>query len=216
MPRFRGRGPHIVERIVRWPSHVLGSAVFDLQVTGKEHIPATGGVVIASNHFSHLDVPLLATNLDRYVRFLAVDELFGNSKLFDATLNFFQAIPIDRDGYPIRALRTAIEYLQNGELIGLFPEGRRVEQWGVDKPKRGAAWLAWKTGAPLVPVAIQGTQHALSPASKGMQRTAVRIWVEEPLMWDDYVDYADPLSSMMADWYERVNKHLEPWSTRES
>ena len=212
MPRFRRRGPYIVERVVRWPSHVIGSAVFDLQVTGKHHIPPTGGVVIAANHFSHLDVPLLATNLDRYVRFLAVDELFGNSRLFDATLDFFQAIPIDRDGYPIRALRTAIEHVQSGEPIGVFPEGRRVEQWGVGEPKRGAAWLAWKTGAPLVPVAIQGTQHALSPEAKGMKRTAVRIWVEEPLIWSDYADRTDPLSSMMAEWYERVNKHLEPWS----
>ncbi len=211
MPRSTRRGPRIVERIVRWPSHVIESVVFDLRVTGKDHIPKTGGAVIASNHFSHLDVPLLGTNLDRYTRFLAVDELFGNSRLFDATLNFFEAIPIDRDGYPVRALRRAIEVLLDGEPIGVFPEGRRVEQWGVDKPKRGAAWLAWKTGVPLIPVAIQGTQHALGPATKGMKRTAVRIWIEEPLTWSDYADRTDPLSSMMSDWYERVNKHLEPW-----
>ena len=199
------------ERTIRLPSHVLTSAVFDLQVTGKENVPRHGPVVVAANHFSHLDVPIIGTNLDRYVRFLAVDELYGRSMAFDATLGFFGAIPLDRDGYPVRALRTALEHLDEGHMIGVFPEGRRVEEWGIDPPRKGAAWLAWLSGAPLLPVAIHGTQDSLAPRSQGFRRTAVRMWVEPPMWWSDYRDHVDPLASMMADWYERVNVRLAPW-----
>jgi 1-acyl-sn-glycerol-3-phosphate acyltransferase len=197
------------------PARTLEHVVFDLEVTGHEQIPARGPVVIAANHFSHLDVPIVGTNVGRYVRFLAVDELYGRSRVFDATLGFFGAIPLDRDGYPIRALHTAIDYLQDGNVVGLFPEGRRVEEWGVDPPKRGAAWLAWMTGAPLVPVAIHGTEDSMSPETRRFHRTAVRMWIEPPLWWHDYADAVDPLQSMMDDWYERVDEKLEPWRRHE-
>lgn len=200
-----------VERIARIPAHLVGSTFFDLKVTGREHIPAEGPLVVASNHFSHLDVPLVGFSLDRYTRFLAVDELYGRSRLFDAMIGFFGAIPLDRDGYPVGAMRTAISHLEEGQVIGLFPEGRRVEEWGVDPPKKGAAWLAWMSGAPLLPVAIHGTQTSLAPAARRLRRTAVRIWIDEPLWWYDYLDRVDPLASMMSDWYERVNERLEPW-----
>lgn len=201
-------------RALRFPTHALESLVFDLTVTGKEHIPPGGPVVVAANHFSHLDVPLLGTNLGRYARFLAVDELYGKSRALDATMAFFGAIPLDRDGYPVAALRAAIDHLHGGHVIGMFPEGRRVDDWGDDHPRRGAAWLAWMSGAPLVPVAIHGTQTSMSPNTRRFHRTAVRIWICEPLWWHDYVDRVDPLQSMMDDWFETVDERLEPWRTQ--
>jgi 1-acyl-sn-glycerol-3-phosphate acyltransferase len=200
--------------VLRFPAHVVEGAVFDLEVTGKEHIPPKGPVVVAANHFSHLDVPILGSNIGRYPRFLAVDELYGRSRAFDAMMAFFGAIPLDRDGYPVRALRSAVDYLHDGNVIGVFPEGRRVEEWGGDPPKPGAAWLAWMSGAPLVPVAIHGTEQSLSPGTRGFRRTAVRMWIEEPLWWHDYAERVEPLRSMMHDWYERVDERLEPWRNR--
>ncbi len=200
-----------VERVIRLPLRMAARGVLDLETTGKEHVPMRGPLIVAANHFSHLDVPIIETSLDRYIRFLAVDELYGRNRVFDATLGLFGAIPLDRDGYPVSALRTAVAHLEGGNVIGLFPEGRRVEMWGVDPPKRGAAWLAFATGAPLLPVAIHGTQDSLGPRNRSFTRTAVRLWIDEPLMWDDYVHRTYPLQSMMDDWYELVNDHLEPW-----
>jgi 1-acyl-sn-glycerol-3-phosphate acyltransferase len=200
-----------VERIIRLPSRMLARGLLDLEVTGKQHVPRDGPLVVAANHFSHLDVPIIGTNLDRYLRFLAVDQLYGKSYMLDGILGLFSAIPLDRDGYPIRALREAIDHLEAGHAIGLFPEGRRVEAWGIDPPRRGAAWLAWATGAPLLPVAIHGTQHSLAPASRGLARTAVRVWIDEPLWWYDYARRVEPLHAMMDDWFGRVNEHLAPW-----
>lgn len=205
--------PTAFERLLRLPNHVLGSTVFDLEVSGKEFIPHDGPLIVAANHFSHLDVPIIGANVDRFIRFLAVDELYGISRSFDAVLNFFGAIPLDRGGYPVAAMKTAIEHLVSGKTIGLFPEGRRVEAWGVNAPKRGAAWLSWMTGAPLLPVAIHGTQNSLGPETRSLKRTAVRMWVEPPMLWTDYVGYEDPLGQMMSDWYTAVDNRLAPWRT---
>lgn len=204
--------PRSVERILRLPNRVVSRAFFDLDVVGAENLPRDGAVVIAANHFSHLDPPLIAVNLNRYIRFLAVDELFGDSRAFTFLLEFFGAIPVDRDGYPIGAMREAISYLNGGGAVGLFPEGRRVERWGENPPKRGAAWLAWMTGAPLVPVAIVGTEHSLAPGERAFRRTAVKIWIEEPILWDAYEDEVDPTNAMMQDWYTAVDERVRHWS----
>ena len=111
MPDLNLRLASGYERLMRLPHHIATTAVFDLVVTGKENMPSTGPVVMAANHFSHLDVPIIGTNLDRYVRFLAVDDLYGRSVAFDAALGFFGAISLDRDGYPVRAMRTAVDHL---------------------------------------------------------------------------------------------------------
>jgi 1-acyl-sn-glycerol-3-phosphate acyltransferase len=204
--------PRTVERVLRLPNRVLSSVFFDLEVEGAENLPEVGGVVIAANHFSHLDPPLIAVNLNRYIRFLAVDELFGDSRAFALLLDFFGTIPLDRDGYPVGAMREAISCLDGGGAVGVFPEGRRVERWGEDAPKRGAAWLAWMTGAPLVPVAIVGTEHSLAPGERAFRRTAVKIWIDEPIIWEDYENATDPTNAMMQDWYKAVDERIRPWS----
>jgi 1-acyl-sn-glycerol-3-phosphate acyltransferase len=206
-----GIGSRTAHRVLRLPNRFAAQAYFDLSVTGRDNMPPRGPVVVAANHFSHLDPPLIVTNLDRYARFLAVDELYGKSKAFDLALDFFKAIPLDRDGYPVRAMREAIDHLDHGNVVGVFPEGRRVESWGGDQPKRGAAWLAWMTGAPLIPIAIHGTRHSLSPGEDGFHRTAVHIWIDEPIWWHAYVDRVDPLGAMIDDWYRVVDTHLAPW-----
>ncbi len=204
--------PRALDRILRRPNRVALGAFFDLEVSGSQNLPTDGPVVIAANHFSHLDPPLIAINLDRYIRFLAVDELFSESKVFAGMLKFFGTIPIDRDGYPLAAMRETIRHLNSGGTIGVFPEGRRVEKWGEDSPMRGAAWIAWMTGAPLVPVSIVGTQHSLAPGERAFRRTSVKIWIDEPIWWSDFEDQSDPLDAMMQGWYNIVDGHVRHWS----
>jgi hypothetical protein len=68
------------------------------------------------------------------------------------------------------------------------------------------------TGAPLIPIAIHGTRHSLSPGENGFHRTAVHIWIDEPIWWYDYLDRVDPIGDMMDDWYKVVDTHLSPWA----
>ncbi len=211
MPRFRYIPSALTTRVLNIPLRIAARGLLDFEVSGLHHIPKDGPLVVASNHFSHLDPPLVVNALGRLVRFIAVDELFGNHLTFDVVTKYFGAIPTDRDGVPLRALEEAIEYLRESGTVGVFPEGRRVSFWRETEPKRGAAWLAWMSGAPLLPVTIHGTERVLGQAERGIHRTAVRVWIDEPIMWSDYADHTDPLGAMTAVWYETVDTRLSPW-----
>ncbi|HHC09124.1 MAG TPA: 1-acyl-sn-glycerol-3-phosphate acyltransferase [Actinobacteria bacterium] len=199
---------HRFVRGVNRPFRSLARALLDLEITGVEHVPRRGPVILAANHLSHLDPVLVTSAADRAVRYLAVDELFGRSRLFDAATGFFGTIPLDRDGIPIQALRAALEHVDAGGALGVFPEGRRVRHWGETPPRRGAAWLAWMTGAPLVPVAIRGSEGLLSVERRGLGRASIRVWVESPLDWFDFRDHVDPVGAMTEAWRAMVDRRL--------
>lgn len=209
--RLAGRVTRLVVRTVR----PIAELFFDLEVTGRDHVPGTGGLVVAANHLSHIDPVMVTTALDREVRYIAVDELFGSGVVFDAVTMFFGAIPTDRDGVPLNALKEAIRHIQGGGVVGVFPEGRRVAYWGETAPKRGAAWLAWMTGAPLLPVTVHGTQRVLGPAEEErIGRPSLRVWVDAPLLWHEYADFIDPLAEMTERWRSQVGGHLAAWWSR--
>ncbi len=191
-------------------ANVISRVLWDLEVTGREHIPS-GPVVFAGNHQSHVDPPILSVAAQMNVRYLAVDELLNRSVWFDRLILFWGAIPTPRGRPPLGALRTAIAHLEAGGPVGLFPEGRRTTHWGEDPPKRGAAWLALRTGAPLVPVAIAGAERTLSHTETRFRRTPVRVWIEPPLDPHDYVDHVDPLGSMTNDWHAAMHGRLAAW-----
>ncbi len=214
MRRLRRIPSELATRVVSVPARLAARGFLDFEVSGTEHIPKTGPLVVSANHLSHLDPPLVVNAVGRLIRFIAVDELFGNHLAFDVVTGFFGAIPTDRDGVPLRALEEAVAHLRNSGTVGVFPEGRRVEYWGETAPKRGAAWLSWMGGASLLPVAIHGTERTLAPANRGIHRTSVRLWIGEPLVWHDFADREDPLGSMTDAWSEFVDSKLRPWWPR--
>ncbi len=202
-----------VTRAISPPLKGAARRLLDLELSGTEHVPE-GAVVVAPNHFSHLDPGLVTVSVGRDIRYIALDELFGRFA-FDAVILFFGAIPTSRERAPLGALKEAIAHLHAGGAVGVFPEGRRVAHWGETPPKRGAAWLSWMTGAPLLPVTILGTEATLSPASNDtIHRASVRIWVDEPIHWYDFADSVDPLGAMTERWRSRVGGHLAAWSER--
>ena len=167
--------------VLCWPAARLLAAWFPYSSTKRCAIPA-GAYVAVINHLSHLDPPVAGLALRRPVRFLALDELWGNSAVLDRILDAFGAVPFPREGrYPIGALKLAVRHLESGGIIGVFPEGRRVRDWGEAPLTRGAAWLAMKTNVPLVPVAIWGTQHAMPLDKMRIHRAPIRVVVGCPL-----------------------------------
>lgn len=206
-----------MRRLVTVARHPIGAAakwLYDLHVTGREHLPQ-GGYVLAANHFSFID-PVVATLVaGENVRYLAVAGLFDASHAFDRLISFFGAIPTPRHRPPIGAIRTALAELEAGRPVGVFPEGRRVAYWRENSAKRGAAWLSLAAGVPLVPMAIEGSQGTLGLIETGFTRTAVRVWVDEPLWPLDYTGLEDPIGAMTEDWFEIVGHHLDPWWSEE-
>jgi 1-acyl-sn-glycerol-3-phosphate acyltransferase len=207
------RTAHAILALVHRPIEVLTRLVFDLEISGRQHVPKTGPVVMAANHLSLIDPPFVGLTIKRNVRYLALEELYGQSRFFDGLTLYFGAIPISRDRPTHGPMRTALEELDRGGVVGVFPEGGRVTAWGAVVPKKGAAWLSMRSGAPLVPVALNGTEGTLSLTDRRIRRTAVRVWANEPLYPDDYLDRVDPLEAMMEDWRKALDAHLAPyWS----
>ena len=193
------------------PLNGLFGLVHDMEVTYEGRVPAEGPAVVAANHYSHIDPIVVGVATGRAIRYLAVDELFGQSHLFDNVTMFFGTIPLPRSGVPLSALRTSLEHLDAGGVVGLFPEGKRVERWGERPPKEGAAWLSLRAGAPLVPMAVHGSQEMLSLTDKAYRRAPLRVWVGEPMDPYDYMDTVDPRTAMTRDWFDWVDAKLQPW-----
>lgn len=167
--------------VLCWPPARLLATLFPYSSVKRCATPS-GAYVAVINHLSHLDPPVAGLALRRPVRYLALDELWGNSAILDRILNVFRAIPFPREGrYPIGALKQALRHLDAGGIIGVFPEGRRVRNWGDAPVTRGAAWLAVKANVPLVPVAIWGTQHAMPLDTMRIHRSPVRVVVGCPI-----------------------------------
>jgi 1-acyl-sn-glycerol-3-phosphate acyltransferase len=129
-------------------------------VSGTEHLPRTGGAVIASNHVSYLDfifAGLASVQVGRLTRFMAKEAVFRN-KVSGPLMRGMSHIPVDRDAGSA-SFRTALKALKAGELVGIFPEATISQSFTVKELKSGAVRLAQSAGVPLVPVAVWGGQR---------------------------------------------------------
>jgi 1-acyl-sn-glycerol-3-phosphate acyltransferase len=128
---------------------------------GVENIPTTGGVIIATNHMSRVDVPLLFITPNRPdISALAADK-YKKHPIFSIILNAAKVIWLDRDKADFSALSIARQYIQNGGAIGIAPEGTRSNTGGLIEGKAGTALLAARAGCPIIPVGITGTETAI-------------------------------------------------------
>jgi 1-acyl-sn-glycerol-3-phosphate acyltransferase len=187
------------------PARLLLGAYLSYRSRGRHLVP-DGPLVVAANHFSHLDPVVVSLAVGRPIRYLAVDELYGNSKSFDRLILWLGTIPLTRVRVPLGAMRTALAELENGGAVGLFPEGVRVWTWGeVERPKRGAAWLARRAGAALLPVAVTGTDQAMGRGTARISPRPVSVTVCEPLFPADFDGEPDPIGAMTERWRERVD-----------
>jgi glycerol-3-phosphate dehydrogenase (NAD(P)+) len=154
----RERGPiPVVYWTVRAILQPFFHVYFRLRRIGPEHIPSEGPVLLASNHRSFSDPFMIGMCLRRPLRFVAKVELFD--RRWKAWLLLaLGAIPIRRGESDEEAMETTRVILERGGAVGIFPEGTRVRPGPLGEPKRGVARLAIETGAPIVPVAILGTE----------------------------------------------------------
>ncbi|GAC41880.1 lysophospholipid acyltransferase family protein [Paenibacillus popilliae] len=129
--------------------------LFRLEASGIEHVPKDDGVVLCSNHISLLDPPAIGILLKRRIRFMAKAELF-NIPVFGAAIKALGAFPVKRNGVGKETIRTAFQLLQDGDIMGIFPEGTRTTDQSA-AAKKGAAMIALRSGAAVVPVAIIGS-----------------------------------------------------------
>lgn len=129
---------------------------YGTKVYGRENVPKTGPAIIAPNHKSNNDPPICGYAIPRHPSFMAKEELFVKpiSRWFCRWLGAF---PVKRGTVDKIAIRHAMGILKEGELLGIFPEGGRYRKPGVGRFHDGAASLALRTGVPIIPVALIGT-----------------------------------------------------------
>ena len=155
-------------------------AIFRPKAEGTEHVPATGAAILASNHLSAADWIFMPLSLKRRVTFLAKAEYFTGTgikgRLQRAFFSGAGQVPIDRSSASAaeNAIQTGLRILQEGKLLGIYPEGTRSPDGRLFRGKTGVARMALETGAPVVPVAMVYTTRKL-PFGKSIMRVQVKF-----------------------------------------
>lgn len=144
--------------ILRFLIRILLRLIARFEIHGTENVPATGGIVIASNHIGILDIIMVYFAIDRTDLFIPVAEKWekiGWIKWLGRQLNF---LFVDRYNPDLKALRKMIALMEQGKCLVIAPEGTRSHSGALNEGKPGVAYLAARSGFPVIPVAITGTQ----------------------------------------------------------
>lgn len=154
-----------------------------VEVRGRDNVPSRGGVILAPNHRSLIDFAVAGVVTKRKVAFMGKDELF-RSRTSAAIIRRLGSFPVRR-GRPDRAaLQRALELLRDGQVVGIFPEGTRRPGNRFEELEEGFAYVAMRSGAPIVPVAISGTEAVFPPGRRLPRLVKVRVAVGEPFRLD--------------------------------
>ena len=156
---------------------LIGVLMFRFRVEGAQRIPAKGAVLIASNHVSHLDPPLVAIAFRRPVFHMAKRELFSVPLLM-WYMKTIKTILVDR-GRGRDALEAAKRYLDAGEAVMIFPEGTRSKTGRLCQGRSGAVVIAIQANCPILPVAIMGSEKAMTKGSKKIKSVPVKVVIGE-------------------------------------
>ncbi len=178
---------------------------FRLRVFGRENVPRIGPCIIAANHASFLDPPVLAAAIRfRAVRFMARSSLF-RYRFFGWFLRNSLVVPIDRDRGDIGALRRGLELLRAGAALGIFPEGTRTPDGRLQPARGGVGFMVARSGAPVVPVYIEGSYRAWPRHRRRPRPARITVRIGRPIppeevaaFGKDYNAIADRVMSAIA------------------
>ncbi len=168
-------------RFIRSLFRIVAGPMFRLRIEGASRIPRRGPVVIVASHRSWLDPPCVGAACRRPIRFLILDKVYRKpwARWF---YRWMRGLPVDpASRRSVASIRRALSHLKHGGVVGVFPEGR-VIRGGEPAPFHpGAAMLALRSGAQVVPIRLQGTAEAWPHGRKFPRRSPVTVYVDEPL-----------------------------------
>lgn len=150
-----------------------------LQVTGKEHVPTTGPFILAPVHRSNVDFAIVCTVTPRRMRYLAKDSIwkFGLGRIWES----LGAVEVARGTADRQAMRALESAIGGGEPVVMFPEGTRQFGREVQPLFDGVAYMASRTGVPIVPVGIGGSERAMPKGSKMLRPVKIALVVGKPI-----------------------------------
>ena len=168
-----------------WPSWLLVRLIFAvyarMEVVGAENVPRRGGVIIVSNHLNNADPGMVGAFMRRRVMFMAKDEMF-HWPIMGLYFRLIGAFPVRRFEADLKALRRAVQVVRCGHALVMFPEGTRSKTGSMGRGHPGTAMMALRSGAPILPVAVTGTEVVRLPGAflRPFRRAKVRLVVGQP------------------------------------
>ena len=174
----------LLNKILYRTGHILLNFIFRvffrLSVRGAEKVPATGGVLIAANHASFLDPPVVGCCIRREIYYFARKTLFDHW-LLRWLLPKINAIPIDQEKPDLAGIRSALRILQQGHGLLIFPEGARTFDGKLQQGRPGLGLLVAKSRVPVIPVRIRGTFEAWPRTRKSIRLHPIRVTFGDPI-----------------------------------
>ncbi len=165
-------------RIVKSIIGAILKLLAHIEIVGVENVPPRGPYIVICNHLSIFDPPLLLIALPVQVTVLAASK-YRHHPLFAPLLSSMGAIYVRRGEVDRRALRACLDTLRKGGIIGMAPEGTRSPTGALQKGRTGVAYLASRTGVPILPVAVTGTEK-MPAGLKRLRRGRVKVVIGEP------------------------------------
>ena len=166
--------------IIKNFSLIIFKLIFRLKIIGSKNIPKTGSFVIVANHSSLLDGFVLISSVKPKVTFMSAAHLF-KIPFVGNILRGVGAIPVQGKGSDIKLIKEAMKVLQAGGVLGIFPEGRIVNEKDGFSAKAGAAYLAIKADVPIIPMAIKGADKALPVGAKFPKLNKIEVKIGKPI-----------------------------------
>lgn len=186
-------------KVVRAVLGVLIRIICGCKFSGQENIPKDGAAIFCSNHGSFSDPIAVAVGCPgRIIHFMGKKELF-EIPVLKYIVPYLQAFPVDRSKNDMRAIKTALKYLKEGEAIGIFAQGTRVSEGDEAAAKGGVALIAAKSGAPIVPVHVIGRFGF---------RTNIKVVYGEPISLAEYRNQrltTEMLSALAEDIMKKIS-----------
>ncbi len=166
--------------IVYWLVWLYARLICRVVVTGRQHIPEQGPLLVVSNHLSSVDPPLVVSLFPARLRLIGMAAMKHRRDLFIGWLmDRAGVVWVRRGEADRRALRQALEILKSGRLFGIAPEGTRSRTGALIEGRPGAAFLAIKAGVPILPVAVAGTERVF-PSLRRLRRATVHVKIGPP------------------------------------
>jgi 1-acyl-sn-glycerol-3-phosphate acyltransferase len=172
-------------KFMRMILQIIAVLMFQVRHSGLKNIPTEGSVLMVSNHQSHLDPPLVGMACGRHMNFVSRQSLF-NFGLFGWIIYSLNAIPIDREGIGLSGIKESLKRLKRGEMLLIFPEGTRTPDGQIKPFRPGFTSLAVRSGAAILPVAIEGAYQCWPKNHTFPRPGKVRVHYGQPILPQDY------------------------------
>lgn len=181
-------------------SKIIFSAIYRRKITGLENLPENGRYILAANHLSYADPPLVGSCIKKKIYYIAKKELF-RIPVFGWFIKKMNAFPVDREIADAGALKNALKILESGNILLVFPEGTRYKPGKIRKLKNGSAMLSIASNSPVVPVAVINSDKLIS-----FKKLKVRFGV--PMKFNSDEDYCAVTNKIMSEIEKLKNEDI--------